>query len=120
MDNNILFDRLGGSGAIQAVTAEFYRLALADPLLAPLFDGVDMVKLAGMQAAFLTVAFGGPDAYHGRGLRAAHAGLNLGDEHFDRVVAILASALKEAGVSDEDIAAVAVVAESVRPDVLGC
>ena len=113
-----LYERLGGSEAIQQVTAEFYRLALADPLLAPLFDGVDMTRLTGMQAAFLTVAFGGPDAYQGRDLRTAHAGLNLGDEHFDRVVALLGSALKEAGVTSEDIAAAAATAETVRPDVL--
>ena len=113
-----LYEHLGGSEAIQQVTAEFYRLALADPLLAPLFDGVDMTRLTGMQAAFLTVAFGGPDAYQGRDLRTAHAGLNLCDEHFDLVVALLGSALKEAGVTSEDIAAAAATAETVRPDVL--
>ena len=117
--DNTLYERLGGSEAIQQVTAEFYRLALADPLLAPLFDGVDMARLTAMQAAFLALAFGGPDGYQGRDLRAAHAALNLADEHFDQVVALLAQALKEAGVSDGDIGDVAAVAETVRADVLG-
>ena len=117
--DNTLYGRLGGSEAIRQVTGEFYRLALDDPLLAPLFGGVDMAKLAAMQTAFLTVALGGPDAYRGRSLREAHAGLHLGDEHFDQVVGLLARALKEAGASDEDICEVAAVAETVRGDVLG-
>ena len=35
------------------MAVEFYRLALGDPLLAPLFDGVDVVKLTARQTAFL-------------------------------------------------------------------
>jgi hemoglobin len=119
MNGMSLYERLGGSGGIGQAAAEFYRLALGDPLLAPLFDGVDMVKLTAMQTAFLSMALGGPDGYAGRDLRTAHAGLHLGDEHFDRVVALLAGALKNAGVSDRDIGDVAAVAESVRADVLG-
>ena len=114
-----LYTRLGGSEAITAATTEFYRLAQADPLLAPKFAAADMAKLTGMQAAFLALAAGGPDGYRGRGLREAHAGLGLGDEHFDRVVGLLAEALAGAGVSGGDIAELAAVAETVRADVLG-
>jgi hemoglobin len=114
-----LYERLGGSDAIEAVTGEFYRLVMTDLLLAPKFAGVNMARLASMQAAFLAMAFGGPDGYQGRDLREAHAGLGLGDEHFNRVVALLATALKEAGVGDDDIAEVAVVAETTRAVVLG-
>ena len=114
-----LFARIGGFPAIRQVTTDFYAAVLGDPLLAPLFGGVDMAKLTGMQVAFLSAAFGGPAGYAGRNLRTAHAGLELTDEHFDRVVALLAGALKDAGVNDQDIADVAAVAETVRADVLG-
>jgi hemoglobin len=113
-----LYERLGGSDAIEAVTGEFYRLVMADDLLAPHFRGVNMARLTSMQAAFLVMAFGGPDGYQGRGLREAHAGLDLDDEHFDRVVTLLAAALKEAGAGDDDIGNVAEIAEAVRTDVL--
>lgn len=117
--DSTLYDRLGGGDAIGEVTAEFYDRVLADPLLAPYFDGIDMTKLAGMQAAFLSIAFGGPDSYRGRDLRAAHAGMGLGDAHFDRVVNILARVLREAGAAVGDITEVATVAETTRADVLG-
>jgi hemoglobin len=37
-----LFDRLGGSPAMTAASELFYRKVLADPVLSPYFDDVDM------------------------------------------------------------------------------
>jgi hemoglobin len=78
-----------------------------------------MTVQAGMLASFLSMAAGGPGGYRGRDLRDAHAALSIGDPEFDRVVTLLAAALKAAGVSDGAIAEVAEVAETVRGDVLG-
>jgi hemoglobin len=113
-----LYDRLGGPLAIPAVTESFYRKVLSDNLLAPYFDDVDMDRQFAMQTAFLTMALGGPNSYTGRDLRSAHAGLRLGADHFNAVVALLTRTLREFGVSDGDIAAAAAVVESVRDDVL--
>ena len=114
-----LHDRLGGSAALQSVTAAFYQKVLADEELAPYFAFVAMDRLIGMQASFLAMAFGGPGGYEGRSLREAHAGLrDLDDRHFDKVVGHLASTLREFGVSDADITAAGAVAESVRNEVL--
>ena len=114
-----LFDRLGGSPAIYAAAEILYHKVLADPLLAPYFDGVDMKRQVAKQTAFLTMALGGPNRYTGRDLRTAHAGLaGLSDEHVDRVLAHLAETLREHGVCDEDIAAAGAAAASTRDDVL--
>ena len=101
------------------MTGRFYAAVLDDPLLAPHFAGVDMTRQAGMLAAFLSLATGGPAEYRGRNLRDAHAALQIGDREFDRVVELLAAALKAAEVSDGAIGEVAGVAETVRADVLG-
>jgi hemoglobin len=114
-----LYDRLGGAPAIRAATELFYRKVLADPLLSSYFDDVDMDRQVAKQAAFLTMALGGPNEYSGRDLRSAHAALpDLGDQHVDRVISHLAETLRELGVGESDIAAVGAVAESVRGDVL--
>ncbi len=115
-----LYDLLSGDRhAMHSVTTAFYQKILADELLAPYFRGVDMDRQASMLAEFLAMAFGGPHAYSGRDLRAAHAHLPaLADMHFDLVVAYLANTLRECGVSDGDIATAAAVAETVRDDVL--
>ncbi|MCY1007742.1 group 1 truncated hemoglobin [Nannocystis pusilla] len=116
-----LYDELGGAVAIDAAVDIFYRKVMADDLLAPFFDDVDMERQAAKQKAFLTMVTGGPAHYTGRDMRRAHAHLvaeGIGDAHFDAVVGHLAGTLKELGVSDDKIARVGALAESVRNDVL--
>lgn len=116
-----LYDRLGGAPAIDASVDIFYKKVLSDPLLIPFFEHTDMKKQRRMQAAFLTMAFGGPSNYNGRNMRAAHTKAvseGLSDEHFDAVVGHLATTLTELGVGEGDIAEVAKVANSIRSDVL--
>lgn len=114
-----LYDRLGGADAIRSVTERFCELTLTDDVLAYFFAPLDLTRHARMLAEFLVLAFGGPVSYSGPDLRAVHARLpGLTDEHFDRVVSLLAATLREAGAGDADIAAAALAAEAVRDDVL--
>jgi hemoglobin len=117
-----LFDRLGGNGAIDAAVEIFYRKVRDDERISHFFEGVDMSTQASKLKAFLALAFGGPDAYSGKSLRAGHQHLvaqGLSDFHFDAVIDDLGATLKELGVADSVIAEVAAIANSVRADVLG-
>lgn len=117
-----LFEQLGGAAAVDAAVDIFYGHVLADQRIAHYFEGVDMNRQRAMQKTFLTMAFGGPNHYSGRGLRAAHSRLvdrGLNDSHYDAVVENLAKTLKGLGVGDDLIGQVAAIAESVRNDVLG-
>jgi hemoglobin len=115
-----VYDLLDGDRqSMRSVTMAFYQRALADDMLAPYFLDLDLDRQSVMLAEFLAMAFGGPHAYAGRDLRTAHARLpGLTDAHFDRVVAHLASTLREYGIADGDVATVSAVAETVRDDVL--
>jgi hemoglobin len=117
-----LFEKLGGSGAVDAAVDKFYRRVLADERIADFFDGVDMERQAIKQKAFLTMAFGGPNNYTFLDMKNGHAHLverGLNDSHFDAVVENLGATLKEMGVADELIGEVAAVAETTREAVLG-
>ncbi len=117
-----LYEQLGGAAAIDAAVDKFYEKVLADSRVNGFFVGVDMNRQRAMQKAFLTFAFGGPNAYQGRDLTAAHAHLvarGLNDSHFDVIVELLGQTLKEMGVKDELIQHAANVANSVRDDILG-
>lgn len=117
-----LFERLGGAPAIEAAVDLFYEKVLSDASLSPFFEGIDMVRQRGHQRAMLTAAFGGPNAYAGRALGAAHAGLldrGMNDGHFDAVVGHLGATLSQLGVARELIEEAAGVAESVRDAVMG-
>ncbi|MCA0201873.1 MAG: group 1 truncated hemoglobin [Proteobacteria bacterium] len=116
-----LFDRLGGTNAVNAAVDIFYRKVLSDDRIAHFFDNVDMDGQVAKQKAFLTMAFGGPNSYTGLDMRKGHKHLvarGLNDSHVDAVVELLGATLKELGVSDSDIAEVAKIANSVRDDVL--
>lgn len=117
-----LFEKLGGAPAVDAAVGIFYEKVLADGRIKHFFDGADLARLAEHQRRFLAYAFGGPANYTGGTMRKAHEALvarGLDDSHFDAVVENLAATLKELGVGDDLIGEVALVAESVRPDVLG-
>lgn len=117
-----LYEQLGGEAAMGAAVDIFYRKVLSDDRISKFFEGVDMERQAQKQKAFLTMVFGGPNAYTGKDMRAAHARLvaqGLSDVHFDAVVENLGATLKELGVADERIAEVAAIAETTRKDVLG-
>ena len=117
-----LYEQLGGEPAVKAAVDGFYVKVLADDRVNGFFEGVDMDRQRAMQTAFLTVAFGGPNAYEGKDLRAGHAHLvakGLNDTHFDIILEHLGTTLKELGVKDELIQQAADVANSVRGDILG-
>jgi hemoglobin len=107
-----LFQSLGGATAIAAAVEIFYERVLADPALAPAFDGIPFDRLKHHQRAFLTRALGGPAYYAGRDMRAAHEGIAITDEQFDRVAQHLTDTLTDLGV---DVTIVAQVIAGIAP-----
>ncbi|HSK03869.1 MAG TPA: group 1 truncated hemoglobin [Kofleriaceae bacterium] len=117
-----VYDLIGGATAVDAAVALFYRKVLADGRVSEFFDGVDMERQIRKQKAFLTMVLGGPVAYTGKDMRAAHAPLvarGLSDSHFDVVVEHLGATLTELGVPPELVGHVATEAEALRRDILG-
>jgi len=110
-----------GEAAVALVVEKFYRLILADPALAPAFDGVDMDHLKKHQKAFVVFALGGPDHYTGRTLRVVHQRFHgvVGDKEFDMVLAHLGAALSLLNVPANVRAAVLEKVDTTRADVLG-
>jgi hemoglobin len=113
-----LYEKLGGEAAVNAAVDIFYGKVLADSRINQFFQSLDMDRQRAKQKAFLTVAFGGPNHYTGKNMRAAHAKLHLTEVHFNAVVEHLGATLKELGVPDELIGEAASIALSVKNDVL--
>jgi len=116
-----LYEKLGGEAAVNAAVDIFYGKVLADNRIKHFFANTDIERQAQKQKAFLTLAFGGPQSYSGKNMREGHAHLvkqGLNDSHFDVVVELLGSTLKELGVSQDLISEVAAIAETTRRDIL--
>jgi hemoglobin len=116
-----LYEEIGGAPAVAAAVEVFYRKMLMDDRVAHFFDDTDMDRQIAKQQAFLTMAFGGPSHYTGKDMREGHRHLverGLNDSHVDVVIEHLGDTLRELGVGEGQIMAVAALANSVRDDVL--
>jgi hemoglobin len=119
LERKSLYEELGGRAAIAAVVDEFYARLLGDAALAPLFAGTDLDRLRRHQAAFLVAALGGPNEYRGRGLRQAHAGMNITAAQFGAVAGHLADALATCGVPALTVETVIGHVAQLQGDVVG-
>ena len=112
-----IYERLGGEAAVDAAVDIFYRKVLTDRI-SSFFDDVDMDRQRAKQKAFLTFAFGGPNAYSGKDMRSAHARMNLTEAHFNAVMENLGATLSELGVPPDLIGEAAAIALSVKGDIV--
>eukprot|EP00798_Chlamydomonas_sp_ICE-L_P004627 gene4627-biopygen8752 len=110
-----LYTRIGGATAVQGTLDVFYKKVLADPLLSPFFEGVDMEKQRNKQVLFVSMAFGSNGKkYTGQDMFKAHEKMireqGIGLEHFDAVAGHLVAAMKQLSVpqnlTDEAVAIV--------------
>src|SRR5688500_3550235 len=118
-----LFERIGGENAVLAAVDLFYEKVLADELVGPFFQELDMKVQTRKQVSFMTWAFGGPEEFRGRPLRESHAKLvserGLSDAHFDRVAEHLEASLEELGIERSLIDEALAIVGSQRDTVLG-
>ncbi|GLC34075.1 hypothetical protein PLESTF_000172200 [Pleodorina starrii] len=118
-----LYERLGGSAAVEAAVEIFYNRIIADGELAPFFQGVDMKKQRRKQVAFMTYVFGGAGAYEGRDLYKAHKNLieqhGLKELHFDLVAGHLLETLRSLNVPEDLTNEAMAVVATAKPLIFG-
>lgn len=119
MSKESLFDKYGGFSNISKVVMAFYNKVLDSDDIGPFFDNVDMSKMVDHQTKFVASLLGGPASYTDVQLRNLHAHLDITDAHFDLLEEILAEALAENGIDEEDIKAVVAEFEARRGHVTG-
>jgi hemoglobin len=74
-----------GSLVARQAVERFYQLVLADNQLAPYFVGADLRRLKSYLTTLLTMALAGNEPHWPRELIAAHRGMGLVDDDFDRL-----------------------------------
>jgi len=107
------------AAAVKAAVSDFYERVINDPELASWFSGVDMRQLRVHQTAFLIFALGGPEAYVGRPLPEAHAGLEITDAAFDATVEHLLLALEGVGMASDVVRQLRTRLERMRSQIVG-
>ena len=112
------YDNIGGVSVIADAVEEFYGRLRADPILAGYFDDTDAARLETHQRMFITAVLGGPDAYEGRDMRAAHAHLPITDRDFDLFLEHLGATLSDLGTADDRISEVMDALSPLRVEIV--
>ena len=97
-----IYEEIGGTETIERLVTAFYQRVLADPMLSPFFEKTSVDKLKKMQAAFFTIALGGPDPDLNISLYEAHRGRGIERKHLTQFTQHLVDTLREIGVDAQN------------------
>ena len=114
-----LYEILGGKDTLSEVVDELYQRILADDRIAHYFVSTNMDRQRRHLAAFMAVALGGPNAYSGRGMSQAHAGLGLTSADFGAVAGHLVGTLEMFKVPQQYIDTVVGTVAGLESDIVG-
>lgn len=81
-----LYEQLGGSGGIAALTDASIDHYAADPRVAPTFAHADIGRFRRMFAQYLCQLADGPCLYKGDSMAEVHRGMHLSDTQFNALV----------------------------------
>jgi hemoglobin len=113
-----LYDKYGGVETLSTIVTNFYQKILDSDSLEGYFDGVNLDRLIIHQTNFLSIVLGGPSRYEGLDMKTAHKTLGITVPAFNEVAELLADALEEAGVEDDDISTILSAVASLQNDVV--
>jgi hemoglobin len=93
MQDQSLYQRLGGKEAITAVVDDFVGNVAADARINKRFANANIPRLKTLLVEQICAASGGPCTYSGRDMVTAHTGMNIQSAEFDALVEDLVKSL---------------------------
>jgi hemoglobin len=97
-----LYARLGGQPAVEAVVDDLLANVAGDARIQHRFVLSDLKDLRQKLVDFVCMATGGPCAYKGKDMKAAHAGQRVSNADFDALVDDLVKALDKHHVPERE------------------
>ena len=119
-----LYDRLGGLAPISVVVSDFIDVLMPDPVLNenPAIDAarqrVPAPYLKYHVTAMMCEAAGGPCQYHGRGMKEAHAHLDITEREWDRMVTLFKGVLEKHKVPEKETQELLEIVGSTKADIV--
>jgi len=117
-----LYQRLGGRDALKGVVDDFVANVVADPRVNSRFKGLQPAAVAKLQtnlADQICDATGGPCAYLGRDMKAAHAGMGITDAEWTATVEDLVKSLNKFKVGAKEQEELLAILGPMKKDIVG-
>lgn len=113
-----LYERIGGSKAIEAAIEAFYERVLDDERVSHYFDGIDIERLKRRQKTFFEYGTGGPAEYDIGLIKILHARLDIDQEAYEVFTGHFEDTLKAFDVPEQEREEVMAAIHSFRDDVV--
>jgi hemoglobin len=117
-----LYQRLGGREAIKLVVDDFVANLAADPRVNQRFKSLDAGRIAKLQtnlADQICDATGGPCAYLGKDMKAAHAGMGITEAEWNATVEDLVKSLNKFKVGEKEQQELLATLGGMKKDIVG-
>ena len=117
-----LYQRLGGREAIKGVVDDFVANVVADQRVNSRFKALQPAAVAKLQtnlADQICDATGGPCAYLGRDMKAAHAGMRVTDAEWTATVEDLVKSLNKFKVGAKEQQELLAILGPMKKDIVG-
>jgi len=120
MDARSLYSRLGGAEGIRNIIDDVIAAHLNNPLVGERFrKAEDIGRLKTKAWEFFCAGAGGPEAYTGKDMIAAHKGMNITEQEYEAVTNDIVLALRKNRIDDATAKDVTAILDSLRSQVIG-
>jgi len=117
-----LYQRLGGRDALKGVVDDFVANVVADPRVNSRFKGLQPAAVSKLQtnlADQICDATGGPCAYLGRDMKAAHAGMGIAEAEWTATVEDLVKSLNKFKVGAKEQQELLAILGPMKKNIVG-
>ena len=113
-----LYERIGGSDAIEAAIEAFYERVLDDDRISHYFDNINMERLKRRQKTFFEYGTGGPATYDVGNINILHARHDIDQGAYDIFIGHFEDTLNAFGVPEQEHEELMMSIHSFRDDVI--
>lgn len=118
MGNTSLYERLGGEDQIRKIAATILDNHLANKAINMRYASSDRNDVIRLVTEFICAGTGGPQAYTGKDMLAAHKGMNINEQEYMAVLNDILSALQSHGIGQREQEEFLMIAYSLKDDIL--
>ena len=114
-----LYQRLGGADGMARLVDDVVAAHLANPLIKTRYEQIkDMAHVKQLSREFFTAGSGGPSSYTGKGMLAAHKGMNVSEQEFLAVIDDIVGAMSKNNIADDAKKDVLAILYSLKGEII--
>ncbi len=119
MNEQTLYERLGGSKGIAAITEDIWSNHTQNPLVSNRYVNSDPENVKRLVREMFCAGTGGTETYTGKDMLSAHTGMNINDQEFNAVIDDVLKALKLNDIGKRESDEVLAILWSMKGEIVG-